>query len=271
MAEAARYPSEAAAHEHALVVLAMERPCWVQELPDQTGYSLEVEEADQALVTPELAAYDQEQTLVRQQKPATFDPFEYSAGLQLYGVWLLALLAAEILSALHPWLQDAGASSSLGLWRDGEWWRPLTALFLHADLQHLGGNALAALCFAPLVCRQVGVVRGWGLILLCGTLANAATSWIMLPEPYESIGASTATFAALGLLSGLGLTLLLRHGARLTMLRQLAPVIAGVILLGMLGSGSGDGRTDVLAHCVGYGFGLVAGTLHGLLRRRPQV
>jgi membrane associated rhomboid family serine protease len=71
------------------------------------------------------------------------------------------------------------------------------------------------------------------------------------------VGASTAVFTALGLMSAYAwrerLALRQRWPARL------APLFAGLTLLGWLGS-SGEG-TDVIAHVLGFGVGALLGAL----------
>jgi membrane associated rhomboid family serine protease len=162
-----------------------------------------------------------------------------------------------------PWLDDHAASSSIDLIENHEWWRPFTALFLHADAPHLIGNLLSGMLFGTLVSRSIGPVRGWALILLCGTLGNVATSALTWPESFVSLGASTAVFGALGILSGLGFAAMLHHRFRLSWVRTIAPVLAGIVILGWIGGGSPNGNTDVLGHVFGFTSGLAAGLITG--------
>ena len=78
------------------------------------------------------------------------------------------------------------------LFQHGEWWRPFTALFLHADLQHLLGNILCGTLFASLVSRSVHALRGWLLILASGVAGNILTCLTHRGDGITSIGASTA-------------------------------------------------------------------------------
>ena len=181
---------------------------------------------------------------------------------------MILLMAVFYWQNQDPSLARRAASSSIGLFGQGEWWRPFTALFLHADLGHLVGNLLSGLVFATLVSRLTGPLLGWAMILACGTVGNIITSLLTYPEPFVSLGASTAVFAALGILSGLGVAETLRDRARLPWVRVSAPFLAGLILLGWLGGGSG-GNTDVLGHMFGFGSGLVAGVAAGSLESKP--
>ena len=76
-------------------------------------------------------------------------------------------------------------------------------------------------------------------------------------------------FAALGILSGHGVAETLRENEPLPWLRIFAPVLAGVIMLGWLGGGH-DPNTDVLGHVFGFGTGLVAGSLVGVLQGKHR-
>src|SRR5437870_5413008 len=83
--------------------------------------------------------------------------------------------------------------------------------------------------------------------------ANLATAAVRRGR-HLSVGASTATFAALGILAGLQVVRRFRHGARGR--RAWLPLAAGLGLFAMLGVGE---HADVLAHLFGLGVGAVVG------------
>ena len=259
-AEVGKYPTLEQAHEHGLVILAMREPCLISETETPGQYSLHAEPAAAPQIASELHAYESEKT-IPQPAPPERELFRYSAGWEVYGIWMLALIGSFLWQQDHPSFTDHAASSSIGLIGHGEWWRPFTALFLHADVPHLLGNLLSGLFFGTLVARSIGPWRGWALILACGTLGNVLTSAITWPETFTSIGASTAVFGALGILSGIGFATMLRARLHLPWAKIAAPVLAGIVLLGWLGGGSENGSTDVLGHVFGFGSGLTAGVL----------
>ena len=90
-------------------------------------------------------------------------------------------------------------------------------------------------------------MAGW-----LGNLINAAVYSIGLGQEHLSLGASTAVFGAVGLLSMLGFASKTQGDS---LGRRLAPLVMGVVMLGLYGI-SGE-NTDVLAHL----FGLIAGAL----------
>jgi hypothetical protein len=85
--------------------------------------------------------------------------------------------------------------------------------------------------------------------------------------PYIGVGASTAVFAAVGLLAGTALaTPAPRPGSRR------GAIVSGVLLLALLGMNE---ASDILAHVLGFAVGLTLGAAggslsHGVPARRRQ-
>jgi rhomboid protease GluP len=139
----------------------------------------------------------------------------------------------------------------------GEWWRAVTALTLHLDQEHLLGNALFGAAAGMAASRLLGPGVAWVSILGAAVLANCAET-LITPITHRAVGASTAVFAALGLLSGMA------WRQRLTLRERLwyrwAPLIAGICLLTLFGAGSA--HVDVLGHALGFIFGLGVGWVY---------
>lgn len=262
------YPHEEDAHEHALVILAMGMPCWITTDPGRMGYQLLVSQKYESLARHELQQYEEERLQSHPDQANQPSPFTHSPGWTHYFLWAVTLVAVHRLQAHHPELVELGASSSTGLIDQHQWWRPFTALFLHSDLEHLLGNLLSGLFFTTLVASSIGATRAWLLILASGAMGNLATSLMVWPEPYRSIGASTAVFAALGILSGLGLAWMLRFRKQVPWLRMIAPLIGGIVVLGMTGSGLPESNTDVMGHVFGFAAGVISGAIWGSLTER---
>lgn len=142
---------------------------------------------------------------------------------------------------------ELGRVDGRAILEQGQWWRVLTSLTLHSGPEHLLSNLVFGGVFMHLVCRELGGGAGWLLTVVAAGLANALNVLIQGPA-HLAIGASTAVFAGLGLLSGMGSPREKRWPA------VLAPLGAGLVLLAWLGSG-GE-RTDVGAHLFGFGTGL---------------
>ncbi len=128
---------------------------------------------------------------------------------------------------------------------------------LHLDQEHLLGNVLFGAVAGIAASRLLGPGVAWASILGAAALANYAEILIS-PITHRAVGASTAVFAALGLLSGMA------WRQRLTLRERLwyrwAPLIAGICLLTLLGAGSA--HVDVLGHALGFLFGLGVGWVY---------
>lgn len=255
------YPTLDEAHERALVALAMGESIRVEH-GDQPGeFDLQVEPDAVEKISEEIRQYEVESEIVRIPKIVPSNWAKYPAGWGYYAIWALGLMLVFHFQQTDLSLVERGASSSIALMKDGEWWRPFTALFLHADLGHLLGNLASGALFGMLVSKSIGPLKAWAMILLSGAVGNLITSAVTFPEPFTSIGASTAVFGALGILSGIGLVENFREKVSMPWVRVLAPLIAGFAMLGMLGGGKPGSNTDVLGHVFGFAAGVVAGLL----------
>lgn len=178
----------------------------------------------------------------------------------------LLLIGGLILffSITGPWEKHSlwfvqGAGNGERILQQGEWWRLLTALTLHADTVHLLGNCLIGGWLIHFFCRLTGTGLGLFAMLLAAGGGNLINTLIRGPE-HQFVGLSTAVFAVIGMLA------VLTHQGRkkFTGRHFLIPFMAGMALLAMLGS-SGE-RTDLGAHL----FGLLCGLVFGhFLSREP--
>lgn len=164
----------------------------------------------------------------------------------------------------------AGAAMSGRQVADGEWWRLLTSLGVHADLSHLAANLISLLAFGATAVTLFGGGLTWAGVLLASVMANA----LGIPgsgrdlSGMVSFGASTAVFALLGMLVGQRITLAFRnHESRArpapvnfpTIRKRLwRPIGAAAAIFAMLGAAP---HTNVAAHFRG----LVCGTAIGAL------
>jgi membrane associated rhomboid family serine protease len=148
-------------------------------------------------------------------------------------------------------LNEIGAAHAAKI-TEGEWWRLVTALTLHADLIHLLGNLTIGGVFIILLCRELGSGLAWSLLLGTGVLGNLLNACLQSPV-HRSLGVSTAVFGAVGLMAAIS-AVRYRHQLKR---RWFIPVAAGLALLAILGT---EGKnTDLGAHLFGFGFGLLSG------------
>lgn len=164
-------------------------------------------------------------------------------------IWIFYILDwLAILGGRH-----AGALSGLAA-QNNEWWLTITALTLHADLTHIVSNSVSGGLFGFVASRYLGNGLAWFLILLCGAVANYLNALIRT-EAFYAIGASTAIFAAAGIVCGFTWRKSYIKGAsaRLNYLP-----IAGAIFLFVFMGMEGE-NTDILGHLCGLVVGLIMG------------
>lgn len=204
----------------------------------------------------ELEAYHRENPL-RPTRPADKTAV-YEGAMMANFVYVVVIVSVFLLSAQQafgPMLQPIGRVHAQAV-LDGEWWRTVTALTLHLDVGHMIANLAFGSVFGLLAGRVLGGGVAWLVIVIAGAMGNFMNSAIQSPAHW-SIGASTAVFAALGLIVAHGL----RQWSidRGTTLRQWSPLVGGVLLLAF--TGFGGERTDVGAHVSGFFAGMLLGAL----------
>jgi membrane associated rhomboid family serine protease len=142
--------------------------------------------------------------------------------------------------------------------RAGQWWRVVTALTLHGDAAHLLANLCFGLFFGVYAAQYLGSGAA-GCLVLAAAAAGNAMDVLLLPPTHRAIGASTAVFAALGLVAAFVWMTQTRRAVGWA--RRYAPLVGGVMLLAWIGTG--DEQTDVVAHLTGFVAGLAAGAWAG--------
>ena len=246
------------ADEWELVLLAQGLSPNVRRTPD--GVVVSVPEAEVGRALASLSAYDRENP----QKPLErVEPIGSGSWVSGIAVGLTLGLFYSITVQWLPassWFARGAADAERIL--QGELWRTVTALTLHADVAHVLSNAIAAGLFLSVVNSILGAGIGGALVLLAGAGGNLVNA-MLHGSPHVSVGASTAVFGAVGLLGSLGLSRRRRNA--LSRWRAWLPVAAALALLGMLGS-SGQ-RVDIWAHLFGLLAGAVIGLPFGLVRQ----
>lgn len=137
---------------------------------------------------------------------------------------------------------------------NGEVWRLLTAMFLHADVVHIFGNMFFLLIFG-LRAEELFRTREYVLIYLLSGLAGGLLSLLMGPD-MNSVGASGAIFGVFG-----ATVIYIRRAVGRSMLAAL--MFAMFLLLMNVGP-----NVNVLAHVGGLGAGLLMGYLLASAHRR---
>lgn len=235
---------------------------------DGHEWCLQVREADAAAAAAEISAYWRENRPAPDPSSPLRVPNVDSGWIGVLGyllvIWALPSLESSLTFGWN-W-REAGVMHA-GAVTGGEWWRTITAMTLHGDFAHLVGNSLFGAVFGLFVGRYLGSGAGWLLVLLAGALGNGLNALIQ-PDVFRSVGASTATFAALALVG----SFVWRRGYMRgwDWRRRFAPVFGGIALLAF--TGFGGENTDVVGHLTGFGFGFLLGFIAaGLDLRRLGV
>ena len=240
------------AEEWELVLLAQGLSPTLRRSPDGVVLSVPQAEVDRALAS--LSAYERENPRKRTER---VEPMASASWLVGVAVGLTLLIFFSITVQWLPefaWLPRGSADAERIL--QGELWRTVTALTLHADIAHALSNAVAIALFLSAVSSILGAGLGSALVLVAGAVGNLANAFLH-GSPHVSVGASTAVFAAVGVLASFGM--IRRRRSALNRWRAWLPVAAALALLGMLGSGGQ--RVDIWAHL----FGLLVGAVLGVL------
>lgn len=174
------------------------------------------------------------------------------------GVWALQVAGGISPTApnpaqLHVW----GANSAAAVLLDREYWRLLTAPFLHGGITHLGFNMLALWAAGRQLSRLLGNAQ-FLLVYLATALCGSAASLHFAGQTSVSVGASGAVFGVLGAL--LAASFQYRHRLPPHDSRRLWAGL-GLFVVYSLVHGFTQSNVDNAAH-VG---GLVAGLALGLL------
>jgi rhomboid protease GluP len=280
-AEIFRSPRRAECDERAFVLSAVGI---ANEITAQGAeFLLQVAPTDVTAALTHLAQYAIE--LQRRAALPPLPPPRLHAGAWIGSVaYIVVLLAVAYAVSNGFWRLDAFDVGELDAARlqGGQWWRAWTALTLHIDGPHLAANAVAGIWFGYLAGRLLGVGNAWFLVVIGAGSAN----WVEAhfgPPGYRAVGASTAVFAALGLLSAYSWSVRLRFSQRWA--SRWGPLVAGVILLGWTGTGGGEAtgpqgtggtEIDIVAHALGFTVGLLLGAVAAwppvvrALERLPQ-
>jgi membrane associated rhomboid family serine protease len=189
------------------------------------------------------------------------------------GIWaslilLACMLAVNASDSMDIIVREYGASAYDII--NGEIYRTVTALMLHASYPHLAGNMAGIAIFGTAVCSITGVGVGWLMILLTGILGNLINA-ALFRYGHISIGASTAVFGAIGILAAYQLARKIKVPGR--RMKAWLPFAGGLALLGFLGVAQ---HADITAHLFGFIAGIGLGLLYALylyrlLQTRHQI
>ncbi|WP_342601427.1 rhomboid family intramembrane serine protease [Psychrobacillus sp. FSL H8-0483] len=136
---------------------------------------------------------------------------------------------------------------------EGEYWRLVTPIFLHASLSHLLFNMFSLFIFGPELEQIAGKARFLTIYLLAGLIGNVAT-YLIHDWNYTSVGASGAIYGMLGAFAALVYY-------TKNFLPQLKQIIIPIIVIGVIMTFIQPG-INTTAHIAGLITGFVIGIIY---------
>ena len=225
------------------------------------GWVLQIPRADAARATAAVRLYQDENRdwppVVKRDVPRHRSTYAVAVAFALLFLFFAAVTGPAIRGG--EWFVHGRADARVLL---SEPWRMVTALTLHGDSQHVLGNVVSGTIFGTAVSRRIGPGGALFAVASAGALGNALNALAHYRTGHLSIGASTAVFAAIGILAGFQTVLVLARKnepkpPKLTLTAVAGPLAGGLTLLGSLGAGGET--TDLGAHGFGFLMGVVTG------------
>lgn len=263
--------SEKQAMDWSLALASQQVACAIHAIPASTdpesapgstagaSWALEVDAQDAGRALRILRIYHHEN---RRWNPhlepvATSFPFQWTV---LLWCFLMAIVhsAAEAPGSFLP-LAGRFETARFVL---GEWWRPMTATFLHSNLDHLVANLTSGFIVLGLAIGRFRAGPALLLSYIAGSLANIA-AWLLRSRDYIGIGSSGVVMAGLGMLAVSLLSEFREGKASATVVTR--GLLGGVALFLLLGTSP---QSDVLAHATGFGFGAALAAAYAFLPAR---
>ncbi len=177
--------------------------------------------------------------------------------VSMFALLLCTIHAASLFHNNHREIILKYGSSALYVLQ-GEYYRVVSALLLHSDVEHLAANVAGVLLLAVPLCSITGSVTGMALIILSGGVGNFINA-LLYRSAHLSIGASTAVMGAVGSLVAFQIINRNRAVQPINKHKKVSPIFilgCGAAFVGIM---SGGKDTDVSAHIFGFLSGLVFG------------
>ena len=252
--------SEDDADTYRLVLSSTGISCHVEKT--EHGWDIRVKDTDYEKAVIVIEQYLKENPEAQN----TEDPLYYKYQKTYTGIWVSILLIAFHVAITNSDKSDLfvkiyGSSAFHIL--HGELYRSVTSLMLHASTLHLMGNIVGIAIFGTAVCTIMGWGVGWLMILATGIVGNLINA-LLYTSGHISVGASTAIFGAIGILSAHQFCKKFKQSGQ--KIKAFIPLSSGLALLGILGSGE---SSDLMAHLFGFLAGILLGSLYSLFVKRP--
>lgn len=148
-------------------------------------FQIFVELDDQKRAKFQLKLYHRENPPKEQNEPVPLK-------LSLQPIWVLlppTIITLIQFSGIVPQLESEGISNASKV-LNGEWWRSITALTLHGDSRHLGGNLLTGYLVLSMMSYRISLAKLVPFIAVASAIANFCVA-ATIQTDFRSLGFST--------------------------------------------------------------------------------
>jgi rhomboid protease GluP len=193
------------------------------------------------------------------------------ANILMFGLSLVLTMQAGEAGGLHTLFGMSGeasyrlgASHPYGIFIQHEWWRLVTAMFLHGGLIHIGFNMMSLMQFGPALEELYGSARYFFLYVFTGAFGFLVSAW----TGHFSIGASGAL---LGLVGAMLAITSKRGGSFMRELRsRLITSVVILFVIGYMGVLGIDNAAHLGGFAAGFGIGKIFADREPLNSRERQ-
>ncbi len=234
-----------------------------QQVSRDDRFDIRVSDADHQRAIETLSDYYRENRDTKRPEKLDFlaeNPFKSITAFVIMCTICL-IHAFLILQGIHESIVLEFGSSAMYVLQ-GEYFRIVTALMLHADARHLVSNCAGILIFVAPALNLAGYGSGMLLLLVSGALGNLVNA-LAYKTLHLSIGSSTFIMAAAGILSAFRVVHTVPGIAS-----RLFGLAAGATLVGMFSTGE---RTDISAHIFGFFAGFFTGLAFFFFRSKSRL
>jgi rhomboid protease GluP len=181
-------------------------------------------------------------------------------------IWLnVGVFAAEVIWKMflpttpQPWLAGGGLIAPLVI--AGQWWRLISANFLHINFIHLLMNMLGLSYLGKLVENRLGTFQFVLAYVVTGIGSMACVTYVDLLQaeiPRVTVGASGAIMGLLGVMGAIYLVSWWQHRAPHAgrELQSIGITVGLQLLFDII-----NGHTSIVGHFSGLAIGLVVGII----------
>lgn len=179
-------------------------------------------------------------------------PYVTIALITINVVWFIILMLKGDPSKAS-YMASMGAAFGPYVFEDHQFWRILTSMFMHFNLQHLFGNMIYLGIAGHTLEKTIGHVKYAIIYMLTGIGAGLVSCAF-----YYFSGNHTVSAGASGAIYGLiGAVVVLTYKNRGRMSKSLMWVRVGIVLLFLFYSNFTNSQVDAVAHIAGFLFGII--------------